>query len=196
MVNRQTASKDIDPIGIELAIAIFSTTLTTISFVCQFRSVLRRKGKASNSVHEVRREVLRLQNALDDLILTIERLSHHSKEFSFADKTPTISQTMMRLSRKDYQRWILINDAIKRVDHKLYEIISEVRDLVLDEELEDIKVSKITEKADSLLLGMGNTTFSTFVAGLRQLLSEVDADLANIHQEGNSTQHPVSDRRR
>ena len=162
----------IDPIGIELAIAIFSTSLTTIAFIHQFRPFFRRKT-FSLKIRKIRREIIKLQNSIDDLVLILERLSYQDPKIRLTDRKSTISDTLFHLKEEDYVRWLAIHDSIKQIDRNIYDIISEVRELV---ELEDISViseSKLTSEADQILMTLGEMTFDKLILNLRRLVKQL-----------------------
>ena len=178
----ENRDKRIDPIGIELAIAIFSTSLTTIAFIHQFRPYFRRKP-LSKKIRKIRREIIKLQNSVDDFVLILERLSHQDPEIQLSDRNSTISDTLFRLKEKDYVRWLVIHDSIKQVDRNIYDMISEVRDLMELEDISGISESKLTNQADRILMSLGETTFDRLVLDIRSLVKQLRREIELVSHD-------------
>lgn len=179
MKSEKYENRLVDPNGVELGLAIFSTAITTISFIYQFGPKIQRY-QLENKIREIRREILRLQNSIDDFVLTLERMSNNMPDMSLHGRKVSMSDTMFKLRDRDYQRWILIQDAVKRIDQKLYKTISEIREMELGEEEEKPISPKLMKTTDELILGMGRLSFDDFVVSLRNLLNEIDKELSDM----------------
>ena len=190
MENRQhSASQYIDPVGIELALDILTIVVRVITILFSIPARWRDRVEVSDKIKVIRREILRLQNSVDNLVLILGRVSHQNHETDFTKLRPTISGTFIRLSDKDYVGWIELQHLIKQIDGGVYKVISELRELSLNEEIADFQHFALTNEADMLILGISETTFDRFVIGLRQLLKNLANELDNLMETTGETHH-------
>jgi hypothetical protein len=169
--------KDVDPIGAELIIAILATAINLVGTLHQFGLFSKKRKKILLEFENLYREVFRLQNSLDDLILTLERYSHQSGLPDLGEKPLTIRGTLFYLEKRDYVRWIDVQDTIKRIDRDIYHIVSKIRSLSFKYEGKfsiEPSTQELTESFDELLLNMGKMTFGAFIMAMRSRLSLVE----------------------
>jgi len=172
--NNNGHSNKIDPVGIELLLAIFSTAVTVASAIHQFGLFPRKREKILTGFENLNQEIMKLQNTLDDFILTAQRYSSDSSDKVLEKNPITISGTLMYLKERDYLRWIDIHDSIKRIDSQIYLIISKIRSLSLEyfqQYSEEPFDNELLKPFDELILNMSRMTFGEFIKELRELLN-------------------------
>ncbi len=160
----------LDPLGLELALAIASTTLTTISLLIQFGVFLRRRREGLDPVRRLRKQVLNLHNAVDDLVLALTRYSHETAALDLSNAKLSIADTMLELKQRDYRRWLDIHDRIKRIDQEIYAIVGEVRDIADPEPDFEALDPELIRSFDRLMLGTGGSSFDRFILDLREII--------------------------
>ncbi len=175
----------IDPIGIEIPLAILGIAITTIGVVHQFCPVFK-KPSVLKVFKGLDQEILKLQNGLDDFILNIERLSNQDSEFKPSECNLTISETLLDLRRRDYLRWLEIYDKIKFIDNKISGLASSLRQRMFQENIQTPYLTfdeDVISEIDDLLLNMSNMTFDIFIKKLRDLLQGLSKRLAEVLRE-------------
>jgi hypothetical protein len=184
-IDQEKKDRRIDPVGIDLALTVFGTSVTVLAFLHQYFS--SRSNHESARVRQglllIRRELFRLQGALDNLVLILERVSHQNKDIDLSNASFSISATMLRLREEDYYRWLDVQDAMKHVDRRIYEMISEIRSLTLDylnKYPHEPFDKSLTEEFDHLLLHMSEMNFVDFIGKVRILLQQLTHRMAEI----------------
>jgi hypothetical protein len=175
-----------DPVGIEVLVAIFSTSITLVATLHQFGVFSKKHKKLSIEFENLHNEILRLQNSLDDFILTLHRNSHNLQDHELENSSMTISQTLLYLEHRDYIRWLDIEDKIKNIDANVYKIISKIRDLsfrYFKQELVEPFNQNLTDSFDTLILNMGQLSFGEFISELRKNLTMIDKTIYSLLNE-------------
>ena len=180
----QKENQIVDPIGIDLGLTILGTAVTVMAFLHQFYTSNGRKKNThlTYKLTMIKRELLRLQGSLDNLILILERAGHADKSIDFSKKSLSISDTMFDLKEEDYYRWLDVQDALKQIDRKIYEIISEIRALdLLESEYHITRVlnEELINKFDQLVLSIGQISFARLISELRSLLKDLTNAIMN-----------------
>lgn len=152
----KTASeREVDPIGTDLVLSVFSTAITTFILIYPIFSKKFNPGRRYfiERLPFVRKEIINLQNELDNLILTL--------------------------------RWIDIQDAIKEIDQRVFKLLSEIRLLTFNnmdvyhyEALDD----NLLLSFDKLLLEMSNLKSFDFIFKMRHLLKDLSTRLTELQK--------------
>lgn len=173
----------IDPIGLELILKVLSTGASILGVVFQFRSQIKKSGGPRNELQALRRQLLRLHNSLDDIILIIQRHDHQQERNRVASSRVTPSGTVMSLAARDYLRWIDIDNEVHKLSQETFSIISEIRKSFFAQEtfeISDKLDSKLFASFDELFINWGNYTVGEFVGKFRNALSDLDSALIEI----------------
>jgi hypothetical protein len=173
----------IDPVGVELAISIFSTLISVVSLLVEMGIPLKKQKDIKEKIEAIQQEILRLHNALDDLILTLERMRLRTDDIDISNNSCTISDTLLELRERDYLRWADIRDAIKRIDTNIYILLKEVRALSIKYASEHTREpfdQELIASFDNVLLGMSKFTFGEFISELRALLNLLSNRLGEL----------------
>lgn len=173
----------IDPIGIELVLNILSTSISILSAIYQFGVFSRKDKTILKEFKNLRKQLLRLHNCLDDLILTVNRHSHYDRESSLINKKLTLSDTLFELKQQDYFRWIDIHESLCNLNQETFEIISNIRRLCLDiseREVRDSLTNEILTPFDDLLINFHSYEFGEFISKFRNALSHLDGILVKL----------------
>ena len=168
--------RKIDPVGVELALGIYSALLSTVAFLHMFEPQLR-EIRERKRLRRVRDAVLAIQNSIDDLLLTFARAQSYDVSL---DGSLSINETMLDLKERDFHRWRSIRDAIERNRRELYDSIDLIRREEIEEEKSGRFASELVQETDHVLLSMGEMSLSQFVLTLRELAASLDDNLAKL----------------
>lgn len=180
---KKTTKGSIDPVGAEFLPGVVSTLVTVIATLHQFGVFARKRMKFLSEFEDIHREIMRLQNSLDDFVLLVQRYTALTQNEEIEQKNITIAGTLMNLHERDYYRWMDLQDAIKHLDQKIYAAISKIRKLGLRysaEQSKEVVESDLIESFDSLLLKIGQKTFVEFVKELRTLIRKTAERLTEL----------------
>jgi hypothetical protein len=188
--SKKDCQRIVDPIGIELALTIFSTSITVLSFIYQYTTTKKNSHRQyfKDRFPIIRREILRLQSTTDNLILILERITHQSKNLDFDKKSISISETLIDLREEDYIRWLDVHDALKQIDQRIYALLAEVRQLTFDymaDSPHEPFESDLISSFDRLLLEMSKMSFADFIVNLRKLVKDLGNRVSELqrHEE-------------
>lgn len=176
-------NSSIDPIGIELVLGILSTSISILSVTYQLGLFSRKNKKILKEFKNLRKQLLRLHNCLDDLILTVNRLHHYNPEGSLLNKKLTLSDTHFALKQQDYYRWLDINESLYNLNQETFEVITNIRNLCLDiseREVMDTLSNEILAPFDELLINFQSYEFGQFISKFRDALSHLDGIIVDL----------------
>ena len=182
----------IDPIGLELVIAILSLSVTTLAALNQFGVLPSKAPKSTHEFKRLRNAILQAQNQLDNLVLTFQTYVSYSDNNGLQDNSVmTITSTLMYLHKNDYRRWNFIRTAISDVAHEVASVVRELHILEseLDESVDALDDQYLLSVFDDLFLKLSSVTLSEFVKRLRDALDVLSKSLAHVaetHQERRS----------
>ena len=182
---KRVNDNDIDPIAIELILSILSTTASILGTIFQFGALFKKTDGLRNDAHALRRQLMRLHNSLDDLILTIQRHDHQRKEDRISSKALTSSGTVMFLERRDYWRWIDLQYEIQKLSQETFVIISSIRERFAEAQggVSDSEAVELFRSFDELFLNWSNYTVGEFVGKFRQALTDLDSQLVKMSEK-------------
>ena len=176
----------IDPLGIELIVSVLSLAIGTISAIYQFGLFSKKDKRIRDEFKLLRQQVLRLQNSLDDIILTFDRYSNYDDRninYNIFHGKITISSTIMKLKEKDYIKWLDIKESLHTISQNVYTIIAKLRTLNLKFEIieeEEFFNKVIVGNFDELLINFSKYNIGEFLSKLRKNLSQLENYLLEI----------------
>jgi hypothetical protein len=179
-----------DPIAIEPVLAVLSIVVHILSFSREFAVLSTKNRRIRQNFRRLREEVLRLNNAIDDVILTVGRHAHYAnldigEGPPVTNRRPTVSDTLIELREGDYARWRDTRDRIHELGESVYRVMSDTRKAVQEVDNEPLVQSldaDVFSKVDEVIIGFGSSTFGDVVAKLRQVLSELDKMLKHVYE--------------
>lgn len=176
-------NSSIDPIAVELLLSILSTAISILAAIHQFGLFSKRDKKILKEFKNLRKQLLRLHNCLDDFILTINRHNNYNHEGSLVNKKLTLSGTLFELKQQDYHRWLDIQELLYKLNKETYEIISNIRNLCLDiseQKMGDTLANEILHPFDDLLINFQSYEFGEFISRFRDAIRHLDDILAHL----------------
>lgn len=176
--------ESVDPIGIELLISILATSISIVSAIHQFGLYPKRDDKILKEFKRLRKQLLRIHNSLDDLILAVDRHDLSNEKIkSIEKKSLTLSDTLMELSPKDYYRWEDVRESIYELSQITFSVISNIRSLcsdLSDEGTLETLGNEVLSPFDDLLIHFSSYEFGKFVSEFRDALSKLDENLVKL----------------
>ena len=105
-----------NPVGIEPILNILSALAHILNVVREFGLTSRRHRRIRHNFWRLRETTLRLNNCLDDLVLTIQRhlqyVGAEATELPVTERRPTFSATILALQEADNVRWRDLQDTL------------------------------------------------------------------------------------
>jgi hypothetical protein len=172
----------IDPIGFEPLLSIFSLVVSIVSLIHDF-GLFPINSRETNQLEDLYREVLRLQNVLDDLILTFHRYKSKTGNEDLEQESLSLSSTLFDLNEREYYRWLDLQDRIQEINQNVYSLISKMRLMNLKhmkKSSHEIFSSDLFTSLDELILRMGEIKFAEFIRELRLYLDKLQKKLYGL----------------
>ena len=180
---KETKERTVDPVGVEFLLGVTSTLVTIIAALHQFGFFVRDRDDFLTEFEAIHVELMKLQNSLDDFVLLVQRYTSRTGDKEIEVGQLSISATMMDLYERDYYRWMDLQDTIKRLDSKIYKVVSRIRQLALQYRMRhprELFAADLTDTFDDLLLRMGENTFANFIKDLRTLIGKISDKLVEL----------------